>query len=975
MAQVSDQQSLATPADNRRGSLPLPLTSFIGREREIDALCTLLDGTRLLTIMGAGGSGKTRLALEVAARVAPTCADGVTWIELAPLIDPRHVPTHVATVLGIREDAAATTEEALVATLRSQTRLLVLDNCEHVLDAATHLIKLLLGNCPNVRFLVTSREALGLGGERSWLAPTLSLPTTRSDDTLSVTAALESEAVRLFAERARDAVADFAINDANVRAIVRICRRVDGLPLAIELAAARVRVLPPEQMAERLEDSFRVLAAGGHGALPRHRTLRAAIEWSYNLLTEPERELLGRLAVFSGGFTLEAAERVCAGDPISDADVLDRLADLVGKSLVAMQETNGAARYRLLESVRQYADDRLQEFDPDAVAQARGRHAEFFRDLAVGAESRTIVGDAAWLDRLDAEADNCRAALTWSHANSRDADVGLPLAGALVWYWYYRNLWREGSKTLETALADSAEAAPLARARALHGTAIFANYVGDLEFADSRFREAEAIWRTDDTGEGTRWLAFTLIGRCTVALATNRPDEAELLAEESVRVARRTGDAWDAALAGGYALMAVKVWRKNWLGADAVLAEAERVFRARDYQFGLGFTLDARAYIALQLGEHARSAALATDALMLLTGRPDRWLASRSIRILAALVARVRPEAAATLLGAADGMLASIGARALASEREGVAGVEQAIHAQLVDVEFDGAYRAGSAMSFREAMSFATQHGSAFGTAPLVKDNGPLGTTRTDAPALEIRALGPLEVRRDGALMSPDAWKYAKPRELLLYLLAHRGGRTRDQIGLTFWPDASPAQVKNNFHVALHQVRRALGTADVVVFDGERYVVNWALGVELDAQRFEDDVSAALREREGALPKLEHALALYGGDFLEDAHAGDWHLEYRDRLQRLYVDGLLALGELLAKAGRIDDEAEAYRRLLSRDPLHEEAHRRLIASLARAGRRSEALRQYERLVGTLERELDVKPESATVALMERVRRG
>ena len=223
--------------------------------------------------------------------------------------------------------------------------------------------------------------------------------------------------------------------------------------------------------------------------------------------------------------------------------------------------------------------------------------------------------------------------------------------------------------------------------------------------------------------------------------------------------------------------------------------------------------------------------------------------------------------------------------------------------------------------------------------------------------------------------MSPDAWKYAKPRELLLYLLAHRAGRTRDQIGLTFWPDASPAQVKNNFHVALHQVRRALGTADVIIFDGERYVVNWSLGVELDAHRFEEDVRAALRVREGALPLLERALSLYAGDFLEDAQAGDWHLEYRDRLQRLYLDGLLACGELQARAGRVDDEAEAYRRVLARDPLHEEAHRRLIASLARAGRRSEALRQYERLVETLERELEADPDPATVALVEQIRRG
>jgi predicted ATPase/DNA-binding SARP family transcriptional activator len=976
MGRLSDQQPLATLRDNRRGSLPLPLTSFVGREREIDALCALLDGARLLTITGAGGSGKTRLALEVAGRVVPAYPDGVAWIELAPIVDPRNVATHVATVLGIREDAAPTTEEALIGTLRGQTRLLVFDNCEHVLDAATQLIKLLLGSCPDLRVLATSREALGLGGERSWLAPTLSLPTSQLDEPLSVAEALESEAVRLFVERARDAVADFAITDANVRSIVRICRRVDGLPLALELAAARVRVLPPEQIATRLEDSFRVLATGGHGVVPRHRTLRAAIDWSYDLLTDAERTLLGRLAVFSGGFTLEAAERVCAGDPIAETEVLDHLADLVGKSLVAMQETHGTARYRLLESVRQYAHERFQESDRDAVAQLRRRHAEYYRDLAIVAEAGTIVGNESWMKRLDAEADNCRAALAWSHANGLDAPIGLPLAGSLVWYWYHRSLWREGAQALELALADATDATPLARARALHGTGIFANYVGDLDFADARFRDAEAIWRTDDTSTSKRWLAFTLIGRCTVALATGRYDDAERLAEESMVVARRTGDPWDAALAGGYALMAVKVWRKDWLSADAVLAEAERVFRARDYQFGLAFTLDARAYVALQLGENERSAALAVGALALLRARPDHWLASRSVRILAALAARVRYlDVAATLLGAADAMLASIGARALTSEREGVAGVEAAVRTQLSAAQFDQAYRAGRSMTLQEASSYAMQHGLAFDHGVTATDAEPLGTGDAGTPVLEVRALGPLEVRRAGVLMSHDAWRYAKPRELLLYLMTHRAGRTRDQIGLTFWPDASAAQVKNNFHVALHQLRRALGTADLVVFDGERYVVNWALGVELDAHRFDEDVRAALRSRDGALPLLERALAAYAGDFLEDANAGDWHLEYRDHLQRLYADGLLAFGQMLAQAGRVDDEAEAYRRLLSRDPLHEEAHRRLIASLANAGRRSEALRQYDRLVEILDRELEAEPDAATVALVERIRRG
>jgi len=974
----TDRPPYADAGAGTRTSLPVQLTSFVGRGREIEALVDILEGTRLLTITGAGGSGKTRLALEVAARVAPLHKDGVDWVELAPLVDPRDVTTHVATALRIREDAAPSAEEALVGTLRDQARLLVLDNCEHVVDACADLVGLLLRSCPHLTVVATSREALGVGGERSWLVPQLSLPST--DEPSSAVVALRSEAVRLFAERARDVVTDFAVTDANAPALVRICQRVDGLPLAVELAAARVRVLAPDQIASRLEDSFRVLAAAGRGAPPRHRTLRAAIDWSYDLLTATERELLRRLSVFSGDFSLEAAERVCAGDPIGEHDVLDLLTELVDKSLVAMQEKTGVARYHLLESVRQYAGERLRDTDLVAATRIERRHAEFFRDFATAAESHVIVGGAGWLIRLDADADNCRAALAWSHQHGHDAEVGLALASALIWYWYHRNRWREGSQALERALSGSRDAPPIARARALHGTGIFANYIGDLAFADTRLHEAESIWRAEDAEANARWLAFALIGRCTVALATNRPDDAERFAEESVRVARLTGDPWDAALAGGYALMAVKVWRRDWLSADALLADAGRVFHSRDYRYGLAFVLDARAYVALQLGEDGRSAALAVDALALLTDRPDHWLASRSARVLAAIAARAgEPDQAATLLGAADGMLASIGARALTAEREGLATLETSIRTSLAEDTFERTYRAGATMPFREATAAAMQYGGTVATADRRDGHASLGTTATGddpgAPTLEVRALGPLELRRDGTRISPEAWRSAKPRELLLYLLVHPSGRTRDQLGLAFWPDASAAQVKNNFHVTLHQVRRALGTAELVVFDGERYVINWSLGVDFDARRFEEDVRSALRMREGGLPVLERALATYAGDFLEDAHVGDWHLEHRDRLQRLYVDGLLALGELLSRAGRADEEADAYRRILARDAVHEEAHRRLITSLARAGRRSDALRQYDRLASALRRELEAEPEPATVALVERVRRG
>ena len=957
----ADLSPSVTPSALAAPRLPVQLTSFVGREREVDALLELLQSARLLTITGAGGSGKTRLALEVAARGAASHTDGVAWIELASLVESRFLPTHVALALGIHEDAARTPEEAIVATLRERSLLLVLDNCEHLVDACAALADTLLRNCATLRILATSREALGVGGERSWLVPMLSLPPAVEAGQLE--AAARAEAVRLFVTRAQDVLPSFALTDHNVGAVSRICRRVDGLPLAVELAAARVRVLAPEQIAARLEDSFRLLATTGRGMLPRHRTLRAAIDWSCSLLDAPERRLFERLSVFSGGFTLEAAERICAGGPIAEQDVLDLIAELVDKSLVAMQEESGVGRYRLLEVVRQYAAEMLRA-DDSATTAVQRRHAEYFRDLALAAEPHLIVADPGWLRRLDAELDNCRAAIAWSESTNERAmnertSVGLPLVTSLIWYWYHRLLWREGARVLESALAAAQDAPPELRGKTLHGTAIFATYVGDLQLADERLAAAEQIWRT--TGND-RWLAFTLIVMTTVALATGRPDAAEAYAEESVRVARRTGEPWDAALASGYALMAVKVWREDWLSADALLADAERIFRTRHYSYGLGFVLDARAYVALQLGEDERAATLAAAALREIADRPDHWLASRSARILSAIEARgARLETAATLLGVADGLLSAIGVRALTTERAGVAEVGDALRERMTGDAFERAYAAGHAMGFRDALAYA------------------LGYAHSPTPAswkLDVRALGALEIFLDGTRLGNDGWRYAKPREVLLYLLANRSGRTREQVGLAFWPDASASQVKNNFHVTLHHMRKTLGRADVIIFADDRYVVNRALGISFDAARFEDEGSAALRHRgPAAIPVLEGAIALYRGDFLEDAGAGDWHLEHRDRLRRLFVDLSLALGAALTDVDRHRDAAAAYQALVAREELHEEAVRRLMTSLARAGERGEALRRYERLATLLRAELEAEPESTTTALAERIRRA
>src|SRR5713226_5481995 len=372
------------------------------------AVKQLLSSTALLTLTGSGGCGKTRLALQVAADLLEEYADGVWLVELAPLADPALVPQTVASALGVRDAPGRPLTATLTDYLRSKSLLLVLDNCEHLLEAGAQLADALLRSCPRLRLLASSREGLGIGGEQTYRVPSLSLPDARHLPPLE--RLRDFEAVQLFADRARLSQATFAVTQANALSVAQVCQRLDGIPLAIELAAARVKALSVEKLNERLDDMFRLLTGGSRTALPRQQTLRALIDWSYDLLSPSEGALLRRLSVFAGGWTLEAAEAVCAGEGVEEWEVLDLLTSLVEKSLVLYEERGGEGRYRLLETVRQYARDRLLEAgEAEAV---RGRHLGFVLRLAEEAEPKLSGPEqVVWLDRLEAEHDNLRAAL------------------------------------------------------------------------------------------------------------------------------------------------------------------------------------------------------------------------------------------------------------------------------------------------------------------------------------------------------------------------------------------------------------------------------------------------------------------------------------------------------------------------------------------------------------------------------------
>jgi predicted ATPase/DNA-binding SARP family transcriptional activator len=412
-------------------NLPLPLTSFVGREAQMTEVIQLLQTSRLLTLTGPGGCGKTRLALEAATNLVDHYPDGVWWVELAALSEATLVPQAIAATLGVREPSGRPVLETLTDYLRAKQLLLLLDNCEHLVGACAHLAERWLSACPHLRILATSREALRIGGETTWLVPSLSLPEEQPAPT--VEELMRSEAIQLFVERATTVLPTFRLTEASGPLVAQICRRLDGIPLAIELAAARVKVLTAEQMAARLSGVFHLLTAGRRTALLRHQTLRAAMDWSYDLLSEEERVLFRRLAVFAGGWTLEAAEAVCAGEGLAAGDVLEVLSHLVDKSLVAVRQ-DGQTRYRLLETIRHYAHEKLrQEGEIEAIQR---QHASFFLDFAKMAEPKMKSAErGVWLDRLECEYDNLRGARLvegeWRGGNGAGVGGGVILVLAL----------------------------------------------------------------------------------------------------------------------------------------------------------------------------------------------------------------------------------------------------------------------------------------------------------------------------------------------------------------------------------------------------------------------------------------------------------------------------------------------------------------------------------------------------------------
>jgi predicted ATPase/DNA-binding SARP family transcriptional activator len=471
------------------GNLPTRLTSFIGRERELSEVRSLMAGSRLVTLCGPGGSGKSRLAHQVAAELAVDYGDGAWLVELAPIADEQLVAAKVGSALRVSEVASRPEIETIIDAIRDRHALLILDGCEHVLDATAKLVDAVMLSCPAMQILATSREPLRLAAEHSYRVPSLSLPPATEHDASQLAA---FEAVRLFAERASQHRADFKIDAGNAEVVARLCRHLDGIPLAIELTAARIRSMSLTVMEAHLGERFQLAAKGPRTALPHHQTLKASIDWSWDLLTQAEKAALVRLGVFAGGWDLDAAETVVATGATAPWEVLEHLDALVDKSLVQVDDTEGTIRYRLLETVRDYANAKLAEQPEDAAA-ARAAHRDYYLALAESAAPYLRArGQAEWLERLEHDHDNLRAALAFSRADP-DPEPGLRLAVALCWFWLFRGHAAEGVDALN-ALLDCTETQPPPN---LRGRALvtLAALLGDSDnhTAGARAEEALAI--------------------------------------------------------------------------------------------------------------------------------------------------------------------------------------------------------------------------------------------------------------------------------------------------------------------------------------------------------------------------------------------------------------------------------------------------------------------------------------------------
>ncbi len=723
-------------------NLPRQLTSFIGRENEIAAVEALLVRTRLLTLIGSGGCGKTRLSLQVAANTFEQFPDGAWFLELAPLTEPGLMLRAVATAFAVKEESGKPLEYTLTEHLRQKRLLLLVDNCEHLLDACAKVVDTLLRQCPGLKILASSRQALGTAGEQTYRVPSLSLPDRNVAQTPQSLSRYES--VQLFVDRALLVRADFELTQDNASALVSLCWQLDGIPLAIELAAARLGLLSVAEIDRKLDHRFRLLTGGSRTALPRHQTLLSLIDWSYNLLNEAEKLLLQRLSVFAGGWTLEAAEAVCAGGGVADWEVLDLLTQLCDKSLVVVEQMERYSRFRLLETVREYAREKREQSADNASI--RTRHTHYFLALAEEAESKLNAAEQSEsLLRLEAEHENLLASLDWSLAATEAQDV-LRLCGALGDFWMMQGRLSEGREWCERVFLKTQTQVPTPqRAKALNAAGTLALYQGDFaaardlhetaltiaqqladqqgiraalsgmgllalslgDFPAAQTRNEASLAVAQQIGE-RRGVATALGNLGAVALSQGDYPAAQALLDRSLAYAREMGDRWNAALIL-YRLGLVACFSGDCPAARKLLEESLAIRREFSDWAGAARALSGLGMVAYDQGDFAGSMALYREGLSVYRTQSDRSVIAISLEGLAeAMAALGDVPRAARIWGAMERLRADIGSPLRPAWRRhcdrSVAAARTALND---DVAFERAWQEGRALTLAQAMQLA----------------------------------------------------------------------------------------------------------------------------------------------------------------------------------------------------------------------------------------------------------------------------
>jgi predicted ATPase/DNA-binding CsgD family transcriptional regulator len=704
-----------------RARLPQPLAEFIGRTHEMDEVGARLRAARIVTLTGAGGAGKTRLALEVARRAAPEYEAGACLVELAGLADGALLPDRIAASLTVSLDPSRPAGDALADRIGCRRLLLLLDNCEHLLPACAALASELLHACPHLSVLATSREALGVPGESVYHVPPLRLP--QAGLALTHEAAMEFEALALFARRAALARREFQPTDENVHEIADICRHLDGMPLAIELAAARVTTLAPRQMLARLGRDLNLLGRGARNTPERQQTLRATIAWSYDRLDADERTLFERLSVFSGGFALEAAI-VVAGD--AGATTLDRLDRLVKKSLVVAEDRPAGKRFRLLETLRQYAEERLAA--TGAREEMAGRHARYALRFAREAEPN-LNGkhQAEWLARLEEEHDNLRAALAWLGAN--DTGLAIELAGTLWQFWYLRGHLREGRRWIEASLQCPTPPQTAALAKALAGVGTLAWRQGDYASAAEFCRKGQELYELLGDVPGRAFVANQL-----AVIARDQGDHAGAAAEQerSLTLYRTLGNSWGTALAlNNLGLLAQA--RADLDSAMRWHEEGLQLYVELGDEWGTALSLTNLGAVAEARRDFYQARSRYRQGLVLQASLGHKQgIAQALTRLGGVAVAVGEADRAARLLAAGDALRRAFGVAVPPSEQSEYQAYRSRLQATLPATEFDQCWSEGARLTQAQAIAWA------------------LG----DSPATTAAVATPAETP-DGALVAP----------------------------------------------------------------------------------------------------------------------------------------------------------------------------------------------------------------------------